>query len=33
VTAAARTWPGPVSAITLFVEDLETAKRFYGATA
>ena len=23
-------WPGRISAITLFVEDLEAAKRFYG---
>jgi catechol 2,3-dioxygenase-like lactoylglutathione lyase family enzyme len=23
------TWPGPISAITLFVEDLNAAKRFY----
>ncbi len=23
------TWPGGVNAITLFVEDLEAAKRFY----
>lgn len=22
-------WPGPIAAITLFVEDLESAKRFY----
>jgi catechol 2,3-dioxygenase-like lactoylglutathione lyase family enzyme len=22
-------WPGPIAAITLFVEDLEAAKRFY----
>lgn len=22
-------WPGPISAITLFVEDLDAAKRFY----
>ena len=22
-------WPGPISAVTLFVEDLEVAKRFY----
>ena len=25
-----RTWPGGISAITLFVEDLAAAKRFYG---
>jgi catechol 2,3-dioxygenase-like lactoylglutathione lyase family enzyme len=24
-----RTWPGAIAAITLFVEDLEAAKRFY----
>lgn len=24
-------WPGPIAAITLFVEDLGEAKRFYGA--
>jgi catechol 2,3-dioxygenase-like lactoylglutathione lyase family enzyme len=24
------TWPGPIAAITLFVEDLAAAKRFYG---
>ena len=24
-----REWPGAIAAITLFVEDLETAKRFY----
>lgn len=24
------TWPGAIGAITLFVEDLEEAKRFYG---
>lgn len=24
-----RSWPGPISAITLFVEDLDAAKRFY----
>ncbi len=24
------TWPGAIAAITLFVEDLEEAKRFYG---
>ena len=29
-TAAA--WPGPIAAITLFVEDLAEAKRFYGET-
>jgi catechol 2,3-dioxygenase-like lactoylglutathione lyase family enzyme len=23
-------WPGPITAITLFVEDLDAAKRFYG---
>jgi catechol 2,3-dioxygenase-like lactoylglutathione lyase family enzyme len=23
------TWPGPISAITLFVEDLDAARRFY----
>ena len=23
-------WPGGIAAITLFVEDLEAAKRFYG---
>jgi len=23
-------WPGPIAAITLFVEDLAAAKRFYG---
>ena len=23
-------WPGGIKAVTLFVEDLETAKRFYG---
>jgi catechol 2,3-dioxygenase-like lactoylglutathione lyase family enzyme len=26
------TWPGAIAAITLFVEDLEEAKRFYGDT-
>ena len=26
----AHTWPGPLAAITLFVEDLEATKRFYG---
>ena len=26
------TWPGAIVAITLFVEDLEEAKRFYGDT-
>lgn len=26
------TWPGAIAAITLFVEDLEEAKRFYGET-
>jgi len=25
-------WPGPIAAITLFVEDLTEAKRFYGET-
>ena len=25
-------WPGPIAAITLFVEDLAEAKRFYGET-
>jgi catechol 2,3-dioxygenase-like lactoylglutathione lyase family enzyme len=24
-----RAWPGPIAAVTLFVEDLEAAKRFY----
>jgi catechol 2,3-dioxygenase-like lactoylglutathione lyase family enzyme len=24
-------WPGPIAAVTLFVEDLDEAKRFYGA--
>ena len=27
--AAPAAWPGPIAAITLFVEDLEEAKRFY----
>jgi catechol 2,3-dioxygenase-like lactoylglutathione lyase family enzyme len=27
---AAPAWPGAIAAITLFVEDLEKAKRFYG---
>jgi lactoylglutathione lyase len=27
---AERAWPGGIDAITLFVEDLETTKRFYG---
>jgi len=25
------TWPGPITAITLFVEDLEASRRFYQA--
>ena len=25
----AASWPGPISAVTLFVEDLAAAKRFY----
>jgi catechol 2,3-dioxygenase-like lactoylglutathione lyase family enzyme len=25
------TWPGGIAAITLFIEDLEEAKRFYGS--
>jgi catechol 2,3-dioxygenase-like lactoylglutathione lyase family enzyme len=24
------TWPGPITALTLFVEDLDEARRFYG---
>ena len=28
-TAAGRAWPGAIFAVTLFVEDLEAAKRFY----
>jgi catechol 2,3-dioxygenase-like lactoylglutathione lyase family enzyme len=27
--AGKKSWPGPIWAITLFVEDLDTAKRFY----
>jgi lactoylglutathione lyase len=26
---SASSWPGPISAITLFVEDLDAAKKFY----
>ena len=29
-TTAGGAWPGGIAAITLFVEDLEEAKRFYG---
>jgi catechol 2,3-dioxygenase-like lactoylglutathione lyase family enzyme len=29
MAAEARSWPGPISAISLFVEDLEAAKQFY----
>jgi lactoylglutathione lyase len=29
-TTTMQTWPGGISAITLFVEDLAAAKRFYG---
>jgi catechol 2,3-dioxygenase-like lactoylglutathione lyase family enzyme len=28
-SAQARAWPGGIEAVTLFVEDLETTKRFY----
>jgi catechol 2,3-dioxygenase-like lactoylglutathione lyase family enzyme len=27
--SSAGSWPGPISAITLFVEDLDAAKKFY----
>ena len=29
-SAGERAWPGGIAAITLFVEDLDEAKRFYG---
>ncbi len=29
-TAGSDAWPGGIAAITLFVEDLEAARRFYG---
>jgi catechol 2,3-dioxygenase-like lactoylglutathione lyase family enzyme len=30
VSESTRAWPGPIAAITLFVENLAEAKRFYG---
>ena len=30
--ASTAVWPGPIAAITLFVDDLAEAKRFYGET-